>query len=473
MSAPQLIDAAVIGSGQAGPGLATALATRGESVTLFEGGLLGGSCVNVGCTPTKTLRKSARIAHLARRASDFGVQVGEVAIDATAVLARMRDVVERSRAGLTKWIEGTANLALVRAWARLDGRASDGRFVVRAGDQTFHASRVYLNVGTSPALPPVPGLAESKPLTNDTLLALDAFPAELVILGGSYIGLELGQIFARLGSRVTILEVAPAVAGREDPDVSAIIVSMLEEEGVRIVAGVTLRSVSRLADGTVAVTLRRPGTTADEVIGGTHLLAATGRRARTDGLGLETVGIVPDAQGYVIVDGGLETSVPGLFALGDVNRRGAFTHTSWQDHEIVLANHTGGKRTADGRITTYAMYTDPPLGRIGLSQTEAIALVAKGRRFLQATIPMANVSRAKEEGETTGLIRVLVDADTERFAGISMLGIGADEVVQVIGAMMAANAPYQVLRDFLPVHPTVTEFFPTILNRLKPLVVTA
>uniref|UniRef100_UPI00286C1229 FAD-dependent oxidoreductase n=1 Tax=Gemmatimonas sp. TaxID=1962908 RepID=UPI00286C1229 len=367
------------------------------------------------------------------------------------------------------WLTGTPGVALVREWARLEGRAPDGRFVVRAGDAQWHATRVYLNVGTAPSLPPIPGLGDVAALTNDSLLALNELPAELVVIGGSYIGLELGQLYARLGSRVTILEAGPAVASREDPDVSARITTMLEAEGLRIIAGVKITTISRDSDGRVAVTLRRPDSTAVERVTGTHVLVATGRRPCTDGLGLDTIGVAVDAQGYVPVNGALETSVAGVFALGDVNRRGAFTHTSYQDYEIVLANHDGRPRTADGRITTYAMYTDPPLGRIGLSETEARRELADGRHFLQTTIEMANVSRAKEEGETTGVIKLLVDGDTHRFAGITMLGIGADEVVQVIAAMMAADAPYEVLRDFLPIHPTITEFFPTMLGRLKPL----
>ena len=462
----RLVDAAIIGTGQAAPALATALSARGESVALFEGGLLGGSCVNVGCTPTKTLRKSARIAHLARRAGEFGVQVGEVRVDVAAALSRMRDVVTRSREGLGSWIGGAAHVSLVRAWARLDGRAHD-RFVVRADAQEWHARRVYLNVGTAPALPPIPGLAESAPLTNESLLTLDVLPEALLVIGGSYIGLELGQIFQRLGSRVTILETAPVVAAREDEDVSARLTAMLEAEGVRVLAGVTVAEVARHASGVRAQVRDAQGRV--EPVDGSHVLVATGRRPNTAALGLETVGVSTDAQGYIPVDGTLATNVAGIWALGDVNRRGAFTHTAWQDHEIVLANHTGGARTADGRRTTYAMFTDPPLGRIGLSMREARALQAQGRRFLSASIDMASVSRAKEEGETTGVLSVLVDAESERFAGVTMLGIGADEIVQVIGALMAADAPYQVLRDALPVHPTVTEFFPTLLGRLAPL----
>ncbi len=468
MSTITHVDAAVIGTGQAAPALSTALAARGERVALFEGGTVGGSCVNVGCTPTKTLRKSARVAHIARRAADFGVQVGDVRVDVSAALGRMREIVERSRSGLSSWIAATSGLELVRHWAALDGRVDD-RFVVRAGDRTFHARRVYLNVGTLPALPPIPGLAESQPLTNDALLALDELPRSLTILGGSYIGLELGQILARLGAAVTILEAAPAVATREDRVVSDRIASMLRDEGLTIRTGVTIHHVERAATGERIVSFAAGAESAAESVRSDALLAATGRRPNTSRLGLETIGLATDAQGYIPVDDHLATTVPGVWALGDVNRRGAFTHTAWQDHEIVLDNHLGGTRSIAGRIATYAMYTDPPLGRIGMTEREAREEMSRGRRFLHAGIEMSHVSRAKEEGETIGLIRVLVDADTHRFVGITMLGIGADEIVQVVGAMMAAGAPYEALRDALPIHPTVTEFFPTILNRLTPL----
>jgi pyruvate/2-oxoglutarate dehydrogenase complex dihydrolipoamide dehydrogenase (E3) component len=458
------VDAVAIGTGQATPALATALASRGERVVVFEQGLVGGSCVNVGCTPTKALRKTARVAHMARRAGDFGVSVGPVTVDVAAAMARVAQIVESSRRGLEQWVGSTPNLTLVRERAVLAGR-HDGRFVVQAGGTRYHASRVYLNVGTRPALPPIPGLNEARPLTNETILSLREAPQHLIIIGGSYIGLEFAQIFRRMGSAVTVLEASAAIASREMPDISARLTRMLEDEGIRIVAGASIASVARVSTGGVQITLAGH----DVPITGSELLVATGRRPNTDGLGLETVGVSVDAQGYIPVDGTLASAVPGIWALGDVNRRGAFTHTAWQDHEIVLANHSGGARTADGRITTYAMYTDPPLGRIGMNEGDARSAMQHGRRFLQATHEMAKVSRAKEEGETIGVITVLVDADTHRFAGVTMLGINADEIVQVIAAMMAADAPYEVLRDFLPIHPTVTEFFPTILGKLAPL----
>lgn len=462
-----LIDAAIIGSGQAAPGLAVALAQRGQSVRLFEAAQLGGSCVNVGCTPTKTLRKSARIAHLARRAHEFGVTVGPVSVDFAAAMERMSGVVAASRTGLGAWLARTPGVEVVYAHARLAG-THDGRFRVRAGGETWLARSVYLNTGTRPIAPRIPGLADVPALTNETLLALRELPPRLLVLGGSYIGLELGQVFRRLGSEVSIVEYSPAVAAREDEEVSARIAAMLTAEGIAIHVGQEATRV-RQEEGDVVVTVRDRASGVESEVWGTHLLVATGRRPNTDDLGLETVGVARDSRGFVPTNGRLETAVPGVWALGDMNGRGAFTHTSYQDHEIVVANLDGRERSADDRIVTYAMFTDPPLGRVGLTEREARALMTEGRRFLLATHEMKFVSRAKEESETTGVIRLLVDADTQQFVGATLLGIGADEVVQVIGAMIAARAPFEVLRDALPIHPTVTEFFPTILGKLKPL----
>ena len=341
--------------------------------------------------------------------------------------------------------------------------------MVHGGNITAIAPRVYINSGTRPQVPPIPGLASVPYLTNETVMALRERPAHLVILGGSYIGLELGQIFRRLGSDVTVVEAGVAVAGREDPDISARIADALTTEGVSLRTGTTVEEITLSGPAALILTLRDGTTGSVTTLQASHLLVATGRLPNTEHLGLEHVGLTVDAKGFIPVNGRLESAVPGIWALGDVNRRGAFTHTSYQDHEIVLANHIGGQRSADGRLTTYAMFTDPPLGRVGLSETEARALMAKGRRFLAASHEMKLVSRAKEESETVGVMKVLVDAATERFVGATLFGIGADEIVQIIGAMMAADAPYQVLRDALPVHPTVTEFFPTILKKLAPL----
>ena len=451
-------DAAVIGAGQAGPSLAMALAARGETVVLVEAKQLGGTCVNNGCTPTKTLRKSARVAHLARRAAEFGVQVGAVEVDFAAAMARMQQRVDASRAGLEKWIASEPRVTLLRAWGRFTGKSAEG-FELLAGEQPVRARRVFLNTGTRAFHPPIPGLDGVPALDNVSLLQLRQRPAHLVVLGGSYIGLEMGQIFRRLGSAVTVIEPGPRITAREEPEVSQCIADFLQAEGVRILAGKAPLQVEHFGDG---IAVRVDG----ERVTGSHLLVATGRLPNTEKLGLESVGVRTDERGWIPTNGRLETNVPGIWALGDINKRGAFTHTSYHDQEIVLANLAGGDRTADDRNMAYAMFTDPPLGRVGLGVAEARA---SGKRVLVADYAMKDVSRAKEESETAGLVRLLVDADSERFLGAAMVGINADEIIQVISNFMATGASYKVLQQALPVHPTVTEFLPTILGRLQPL----
>ena len=438
--------------------MAAALAKRGERVVLMEGAQLGGSCINYGCTPTKTLRKSARVAHLARRAAEFGVQVGKVEVDFAAAMERMQLRVDTARGGLEKWMAGDPNITLLRSWGSFAGCTGDG-FDLLAGDQPVRGKRVYLNTGTRAFIPPIPGIETVPYLDNVSLLRLRSLPEHLVIIGGSYIGLEMGQIFRRLGSRVTVIETGPRITSREDPEVSACIASFLAQEEITVLAGNAVTQVERAGEG-VAVHV------GDRRIEGTHLLVATGRLPNTERLNLATVGVEMDARNFVPTNERLETNVPGIWALGDINKRGAFTHTSFHDHEIALANHDGSTRSADDRTMVYAMFTDPPLGRVGMSEAEARA---SGRRILMATFDMKDVSRAKEESETTGLIKLLVDADTERFVGATVLGINGDEIVQVISSFMAAGASWRVMKDALPVHPTVTEFLPTILGKLKPL----
>jgi pyruvate/2-oxoglutarate dehydrogenase complex dihydrolipoamide dehydrogenase (E3) component len=459
------VDAAIIGSGQAAPGLAVALAQRGEKVAFMEAVQIGGSCINAGCTPTKTLRKSARIAHMARRAAEFGVHVGKVEVDFAAAMNRMQSRVDTSRSGLESWIKGESNITLLREWGSFTGRSRDG-FDLLAGEQPVHAKRVYLNTGTRAFIPPIPGIDSVPYLDNVSLLKLREQPAHLIVIGGSYIGLEMGQIFRRLGGEVTVIETGPRITSREDPEVSACIASFLAAEGITVLAGQAVSRIEKVGANVVVHV-------ADKRVEGSHILVATGRLPNTDRLNLAAVGVEMDTRGFVPTNARLETNVPGIWALGDINKRGAFTHTSYHDHEIVLANDSeaskdqaAGPHSADDRIMAYAMYTDPPLGRVGMTETEARA---SGRKILMATFDMKNVSRAKEESETTGLIKLLVDADTERFVGATVLGITGDEIIQVISNFMAAGASWHVMKNALPVHPTVTEFFPTILGKLKPL----
>ena len=461
-------DAIIIGTGQAAPALAVALAQGGERVAVIEAGLVGGSCVNVGCTPTKTLRKSARVAHMARTARDYGVDVGAVNVDFPAAMARMRQRVDASRAGLEGWLASAPNVRLYRAWGSLAGR--DGTdFLVRAGTDLLRARRIYLNTGTRPFVPPIPGLGDLPYLDNTSLLKLTALPEHLIIIGGSYIGLEMGQIFRRLGARVTVVETGERIAAREDPEVSAAITAFLEREGIDILSGAAIESAAPSGDGAGSgIRLKLAG---GRELAGSHVLVATGRLPNSDKLNLDSVGLATDGRGFIKTDGELRTAVEGIWALGDINGRGAFTHTSYDDHEIALAQQRGSAwRDADERILAYAMFTDPPLGRVGITLDEARRRVRGGASILYAQWAMKDVSRAKEEGETEGLITVIVDAASERFLGACFLGITGDEIVQVISTFMATGASWRVLQQALPVHPTVTEFLPTILGRLKPLV---
>ncbi len=452
-------DVAVVGTGQAGPTLAMTLASRGEKVALIERGLIGGSCVNHGCTPTKTLRKSARIAHLARRAGEFGVTAGKVEIDFAAAMARMQQRVDESRAGLEASIAAQYGLTLLRGLGAFAGRGGD-RFELTAGDQPLRAARVFLNTGTRAFIPPLQGIEEVPHLDNVSLLELRTRPTHLIIIGGSYIGLEMGQIFRRLGSEVTVIEAGPRITGGENEAVSEALTEMLRAEGVRFRTGNEVEWVEKSSNGEIAVKV------AGQRVQGSHLLIATGRRPNTERLNLPAVGVETDEHGFVPTNGKLETNVPGIWAVGDINKRGAFTHTSYQDGQIVLANLAGGARSADGRVSTYAMYTDPPLGRVGLSEAQARE---SGRATLAATFQMKDVSRAKEESETKGLMQILVDQQSETIVGASLLGFGCDEVIQVISTFMATGARYQVLRDALPIHPTVAEFLPFLLGKLEPL----
>lgn len=462
--AAERFDTVVIGAGQAGPAVAAKLATQGSKVALVESRELGGTCVNRGCTPTKTLRKSALVAHLARRAAEFGVTVGPVHVNFELAMQRMQTRVDESRAGLQSWLGGVAGLSIIQAHGRLAGRAGPD-FLVQAGERTLQAPQVVLNTGTQPFVPPIPGLADSAYLDNESLLKLRALPRKLVIIGGGYISLEMGQIFRRLGSDVAIIEVGPRLTAREDEDVSAAIEQMLLAEGIDLHLGVGIaRVLPGNTDGGARVELID-----GRVIVGSHLLVAVGRAPNTGDVGLDSVGLTTQERGYLLTNDRLETAVPGIWALGDINQRGAFTHTSYHDHDILVENLAGGQRSADARTSTYAMFTDPPLGHVGLYEADAKRLVAAGGRISQAVFAMKDVSRAKEESETIGLIKLLIDEDSGLFLGATMLGMAADEVIQAIGLVMASHGTWRHVREALPVHPTVTEFLPTILDRRKPL----
>jgi len=453
-------DAVVIGSGQAGPFLAARLAAAGRRVVLIEREHLGGTCVNDGCMPTKTMIASARAAHIARRAADFGVRVGgPVSVDMAAVKARKDRIVGQAVANLERWLGGIAGLRLVRGEARFVGPRT-----IAVGAETIEATQVFVNVGGRPLRPDWPGLDRVPVLTNTSILELDRVPEHLIVAGASYIGLEFAQMFRRFGARVTVLDTAARIVAREDEDVSRELQAILEREGIRFVLGIGDVEVAPAAAG-VRVQLRAAGRA--ETIDGSDLLVAVGRRPNTDGLGLDLAGIATDARGFIVVDERLATSAPGVWALGDVNGRGAFTHTSYNDHEIVAANLLdGADRRVGDRIPAYALFTDPPLGRVGLTEAE---VRASGRPALVGVLPMQRVGRAKERGETDGFMKVLVDAETRRIVGAALLCIEADEIVHSLLGAMAAGVSVDLVRRTVPIHPTVSELIPTLLDNLAPL----
>lgn len=460
-------DAILIGAGQAAPSLAVELAERGQRVALIEGNLLGGTCVNVGCTPTKTLRKSARVAHMVSRAAEFGVMTGPVSIDFAAAMQRMRERVETSRRGLTGWLEGTANVETIHGWGSFEGRDGE-RFLIKVNDERLFASRIYLNTGTRAVIPEVPGIGDVPYLDNVSILALTECPSHLIIVGASYIGLELGQIFRRLGAQVSIIHRVGRIAEREDEDISKHIAEFLRAEGIAFYLNSSVNQLMRSDEGLAA----RLSDGHD--IHGSHILFATGRQPNVERLNLSAVGVETNPRGFIRTDARFNTSVAGIKALGDVNGRGAFTHTSYHDHQIVLAEidgqHPDGQwQDADRRVLSYAMFTDPPLGRVGITLAQAQELKGKGQKILVAEIAMADVSRAKEEDETWGMMRFIIDAESERFLGAAILGIGGDEIIAVITNFMATGASYRLMQQALPVHPTVAEFFPTVLSRLREL----
>ena len=454
-------DAIVIGAGQAGPALAARLAGAGHKTALVERGQMGGTCVNTGCTPTKALVASARVAHLVRRAADFGIRSGgTMSTDFAAVHKRMQNIVAQSQQGLTRWLEGTTGLSVVRAHARFT--APD---TLDAGGRLLKAQKIFLNVGCRPVVPDWARDSGVPYYTNESLLALDELPAHLLIIGGSYIGLEIALIYRRFGSQVTVIEQAGQLLAREDPEAAAEVRAGLEEEGVRFVLGACCLGLERGAGDGPAVTFEQAGERSR--VEGTHVLLAIGRRPNTEDLGLDRAGVKCDAAGYVQVDGQLRTAAPGIWALGDVNRRGAFTHTAWNDYEIVASNVLDGQaRSADGRVAPYALYVDPPLARFGDSEQQARA---RGRPLLVGLMPMKNVGRAKERSETRGFMKVLVDAASMRIVGATFVGIDADEVIHSLLNMHTADVDVRTIASSVPIHPTISELIPTLLQRLAPL----
>ena len=452
-------DAIIIGAGQAGPSLAKRLSDAGMSVAFAERHLFGGTCVNTGCIPTKAMVASAYAAHVARRASDYGVVVnGAVSVDMKRVKARKDAISERSRTGVEKFLRTLPHCDVYTAHARLRGPRE-----VTVGEQVLNSERIFLNVGGRASVPSMPGLDQVPFLTNSTILDLDTAPQHLVIVGGSYVGLEFGQMFRRFGSEVTIVEMGARLVQREDVDVSSAIQEVLTSEGINLRLNATCLRVSGRAGAVVANVDCQDGAPAVE---GTHLLLAVGRQPNTHDLGLESAGISRDERGYIVVNDRLETNVPGIWALGECNGKGAFTHTAYNDFEIVAANVLdGAARGVSERIPAYGLYIDPPLGRAGMTEAEARQ---RGHSILVGQRPMTRVGRAIEKGETNGLMKIVVDEHSQAILGAAVFGTGGDEAIHCVLDAMYAKAPYPVLQRAMHIHPTVSELIPTILGELAP-----
>ena len=453
-------DAIIIGAGQSGPALARRLVAAGHKVAIIERKLFGGTCVNTGCTPTKTLAASAYVAHMARRAGDYGVRIeGPVNVDTKAVKARKDAVVAVFRDGVERSLKNLQGCTVYEG---------HGCFVaqkkVAVNGSELAADQIFINVGARAAIPAIPGLDQVPYLTNSSMMDVDFLPPHLVILGGSYIGLEFAQVYRRFGSEVTVIEAGPRLISREDPDVSQVIAGFIEEEGIEVRVDSKIVGVEKQGHS-IAAKIESAGRTSQVV--GTHMLVATGRRPNTDDLGLDKPGIATDARGYIQVDDQLRTNTSGIWAMGDCNGRGAFTHTSWNDFEIVAANLLDNdQRRVSDRITAYALYTDPPLGRAGMTEAE---VRKTGKPALISTMAMKDVMRAYERAETKGFMKILVDRDNNQILGASFLGLEGDEVIHCVLDIMYAKAPYTVIQRAMHIHPTVSEFIPTMMDKLKPL----
>jgi len=454
-------DSIVIGTGQSGPALAVRLARSGRQTAVIERAAFGGTCVNVGCTPTKAYVACARAAHVARHAAEFGVNIdGAVSVDLAFVKARKDRIIGASREGVERWLRATPNLTVLQGHGRFTGAHTVS--VTAAGGETIalEAGEIFINTGTRAVVPAIPGIERVRYETNSSILELTTLPAHLAIIGGSYVALEFAQVFRRFGARVTVLVRGTRVLAREDDEVAHAIEKVLAREGVEFRFGAEPRELAPLGDG-ARITLD------DGPLDVSHLLCATGRQPNTDDLGVEAAGIVRDAHGMLPVDGQLHTNVEGVWALGDVNGRGAFTHTSYDDYQIVAANLLdGASRSADTRIPAYAVFVDPPFARVGMSERQ---VRESGRPALIATMPMSRVGRARERGETDGFMKALVDAQTKRILGASIYGIEGDEAIHTFIDTMTADAPYTTLQFAMHVHPTVSELVPTLLDGLKPL----
>lgn len=459
-------DAIIIGTGQAGPSMASQLIKEGQSVAIAEGYRFGGSCVNYGCRPTKVLISSARVAHMARRGSEFGIEIEGMSINWNRVRERVVDIIENTSDEIENWLRGVDGLDVYHAYANFVGK-ENGNYQVQVNDEIIQAPRIFINTGTRARIPKVEGIDSIEWLDSERLLRLEAIPEHLVIMGGSYIGLEMGQAFRRLGSEVTIIETAECVIHREDDDIQNEVHRVLQEEGITVYTLSSVNKAETTDNNGVRIYFEDLLTGKEHIIEGSHWLNAVGRVPNTDKLNLDSVGIAADERGFIKVNEYLETTAANVYALGDVNGNGAFTHTSYQDYEIVRDNLLHGRdRKWTDRNMAYGLFIDPPLGRVGMSENEARK---SGRNVLMSIKSMSHIGRAIEQAETSGLFKVLVDADSEEILGAAVLGFHGDEVVQAVSYYMATGASYRVMMEALPIHPTIAEFLPTILSELKPL----
>ncbi|MET3650757.1 FAD-containing oxidoreductase [Dyella japonica] len=452
----QRFDAIVVGAGQAGPSLAQRLSAAGRKVALIERKLMGGTCVNTGCIPTKAMVASAYVAHTGRRAAEYGVGTGDITVDMAQVWKRTRGISERSRSSVENWVAGMPNVTLLRGHARFESPRT-----MRVGDELIEADQIFINVGGRAVEPDFPGVKTVPYLTNVGVMDLKELPDHLVIVGGSYIGLEFGQMFRRFGAKVTIVEKGKRLLPREDPDVSEAVVDILQREGIELHLGAECIELQG-EEGRICVIAECAEPRM--AVHGTHLLLAVGRRPNTDDLGLDSAGVEMDDHGYIVVDDQCRTNVEGIWAMGDCNGRGAFTHTSYNDYEIVAANVLDNElRRITDRIPAYALYIDPPLARIGLTETEALK---RGYDVQVGVRPMTRVGRAIERGETLGFMKVIVDAQSERLLGAAILGASGDEAIHCLLDVMYADAPYRTVTHAVHIHPTIAELLPTTLQDL-------
>jgi len=454
-------DAIVIGTGQAGPALAARLSAAGMKVAVIERKHFGGTCVNTGCIPTKTLVASAYAAHLARRAGEYGVVTGgQISADMKRVKARKDEISGKSSQGVESWLRGLKNATVYRGHGRFESACT-----VRVNDEVLEAEKIFINVGGRALVPPMPGLDQVRYLTNSSMMDVDFLPEHLIIVGGSYIGLEFAQMYRRFGAKVTIVEKAARLIAREDEDVSEAVKQILEKEGVQVRLKAECMTVHKNGE---RIVVGLDCAEASREVDGSHLLLAVGRVSNADDLGLDKAGVEADSAGYIKVDDYLRTNVPGIWALGDCNRKGAFTHTAYNDYEIVAANLLDNDpRKVSDRITTYALFIDPPLGRAGMTEGE---VRASGRKALVGTRSMTRVGRAVEKGETEGFMKVIVDAETKQILGAAILGVTGDEVVHSLLDVMYAKAPYTTVSRAMHIHPTVSELIPTLLQEMKPMI---